>query len=43
MHPPELEVALDLDRPSSERIIRMAGGYWIARLKRAMPARSVAR
>jgi hypothetical protein len=34
---------VDLDGPISERIIRMTGGYWVARLKRAMTAPSVAR
>jgi hypothetical protein len=34
---------VDLDGPISERIIRMTGGYWVARLKRPMTARSVAR
>ena len=27
----------------SERFIRMTGGYWVARLKRAMTAESVVR
>src|SRR6266851_4183920 len=34
---------VDLDGPISERIIRVTGGYWVARLKRAMTARGLRR